>query len=250
MTARLEVWDGGKLSEVASATLPGGVGGKGAPKVLAMDAALSGEAPLVAVAASERRLLVYDLRALSKPLHDRASPLKMATRAVRLVGGEKLVVGSLEGRVAVDLLAEPDAEDRGAGKKYVSYAFKCHRVSAEEGAMDESEGTAVALGASGETISPVHALAAHPSQSRCVASGGGDGHAACWDVDAKRRLWLSGAYPAGVVGLDWAADGGCLAVVTSEAVEGGAANAGDSGRGRVYVRDMAASEYTPRPKKR
>lgn len=156
------------------------------------------------VITSERRVLVLDVR---KPgisdaknkhttqsfLHDRAPP----TLAHQLRGisatedGSQYVVGSTEGRVAVEWLEKSDKE---------SYSFRCHRV----------DGLAF----------PVNCIA-HNSRYGSFATGGGDGHVAFWDGEARKRIAQYPRYPTSIASIDFDSTSRRLAVAVSYTFEEG-----------------------------
>ena len=130
-------------------------------------AALAGTTLVVGTA--ERQLYFFDLRAGGAAAQrSRESSLKHQTRVLRAMpDGRGYIIGSIEGRCAVEYLA--DAEHAKA-----KYAFKCHRV-ADPATPGE------------DRIFPVNAIAFHPTHGS-FATGGGEGGVCVWDFKAKKRL--------------------------------------------------------------
>ncbi|KAH9261238.1 hypothetical protein BASA81_000942 [Batrachochytrium salamandrivorans] len=104
----------------------------------------------------------YDLRQLDSPVFARPSTLGHQIRSLKLVEhGQAMLIGSIEGRVAVENISQKLAPKR--------YAFKCHRQD--------------------DWIFPVNAIAVPPSSSSSVfATGGGDGTVCLWDSMLKKKL--------------------------------------------------------------
>lgn len=77
----------------------------------------------IAVATSERKVIIWDLRNMHQYLIRRESSLKYQTRAIKISPNkEGYVMSSIEGRVAVEYF-DPDTEVQ---KR--KFAFKCHRM--------------------------------------------------------------------------------------------------------------------------
>lgn len=77
----------------------------------------------IAVATSERKVIIWDLRNMQQYLMRRESSLKYQTRAIKISPNkEGYVMSSIEGRVAVEYF-DPDSEIQ---KR--KFAFKCHRM--------------------------------------------------------------------------------------------------------------------------
>jgi len=160
---------------------------------------------MLVVGTAERAIKFFDLRkgaegreALAKT---RESSLKHQTRVVRtFVDGTGFIVGSIEGRCAVDLLDD----DEHKAKKY---AFKCHRVP------DPSR-------PGEDRIFPVNAVAFHPVFGT-FATGGGDGTVLTWDWKAKKRLSKLRESETSVSSLAFNRDGTKLAIAVSYTWEQG-----------------------------
>jgi cell cycle arrest protein BUB3 len=111
---------------------------------------------LLAVACSGRRTCLVDIRRTgdsaweADAVLDRESSLKYQTRCLAFIpDGSGIAVGSIEGRVGIEYLAE-----LGRDATAKQFAFKCHR--------------------SGNMVYPVNAIAFHPVYGT-FATGGGDG---------------------------------------------------------------------------
>lgn len=126
----------------------------------------------VVFATSARTVRVLDTRKTGHFVHDKTPPtLQYQLRGLSAsADGAQYVVGSTEGRVAVEWLdgkAEP-------------FSFKCHRA----------DGLAF----------PVNAIA-HNGKYGSFATGGGDGHVAFWDGEAKKRIAQYSRYQTSVASL-------------------------------------------------
>jgi cell cycle arrest protein BUB3 len=110
----------------------------------------------------------------------------------------------VEGRVALEYLADDRPEEgQPAGKKR-SYAFKCHR-----GKVD------------GQTlVYPVNCVAYHPSYGT-FATGGCDGVVNLWDGANKKRITHLRQYPTSIAAMDFNHDGSVLAIAASYTYEQG-----------------------------
>lgn len=77
----------------------------------------------IAVATSERKVIIWDLRNMNQYLIRRESSLKYQTRAIKISPNkEGYVMSSIEGRVAVEYFdPDPEVQKR-------KFAFKCHRM--------------------------------------------------------------------------------------------------------------------------
>lgn len=77
----------------------------------------------IAVATSERKVIIWDLRNMHQYLIRRESSLKYQTRAIKISPNkEGYVMSSIEGRVAVEYFdPDPEVQKR-------KFAFKCHRM--------------------------------------------------------------------------------------------------------------------------
>jgi cell cycle arrest protein BUB3 len=113
---KLFLWDVRQSTPISELDLPG--------KAFSMDMDRNNQR--VVVATSGRRICFYDIRkGIAQMALERESSLKFQTRAVKFFPeGKGIVLGSIEGRVGVEFLAE-----LGIPAPMKRYAFKCHRVN-------------------------------------------------------------------------------------------------------------------------
>ena len=119
---------------------------------------------LMVVGTADRKIHVVDLRKPTEIFKQIPSPLKYQIRCVSCFPDQKgYLIGSIEGRVAVQHVREEDTSK--------NFTFKCHRVN---------QGTT-------SDIYAVNAISFHPVQGT-FATAGGDGSFSFWDKDVKQRL--------------------------------------------------------------
>lgn len=148
----LKYWD----IRAATKTPMGGV--QMSDKVFCMDV----RAPLLVVGTADRKLRVYDIRKPQEVFHEKMAQLKYQFRCLATFPDQSgYAVGSIEGRVSIDHVAEKDRK--------ADFAFKCHR--------DQENGV----------IYPVNSISFH-EQHGTFATAGGDGGFNFWDKDNKHRL--------------------------------------------------------------
>lgn len=205
------------------------------------------------VAMAERKVFVYELRALkaileqtgdtttpqqpisAQPWQQRDSSLKFMTRDVACMpDGTGFAISSIEGRCGVEWFDE-DAQEK-------NFAFKCHR---EKTTVQDENGEATEV----DIIYPVNALAFHPVLGSFV-TGGGDGVAAIWDPQTKRRIKQYEKRVASIAAMDTSADGKYLAIAISPGFEDGKeAEEPDPAQIQVLVRALDENEAKPKPVK-
>ncbi|KAK7397959.1 mitotic spindle checkpoint protein Bub3 [Neonectria punicea] len=194
--------------------------------------ALAASPTKVVVAMTGRVINIYDLNTIAelfasgstelKPWQQRESSLRYLTRAVACMPNDAgYATSSIEGRVAVEWF-EDTAESQAR-----KYAFKCHRQAATDG--------------DGDIVYPVNALAFHPVHGT-FASGGGDGTAALWDAEAKRRLKQYQKFPNSVAALAFSSDGKYLAVGVCPGFETGQEDYNGEGQTSVLIRELGDNE--------
>ncbi|KAK2712430.1 hypothetical protein QYM36_011200 [Artemia franciscana] len=183
--------------------------------------ALSGEK--LVVGTSDRKVLVWDLRAL-KILQRRESSLKYQTRCIRTFPNKQgYVLSSIEGRVAVEYFdVSPEVQKK-------KYAFKCHRI--KEGDKKEE-------------IYPVNAISFNEKYST-FATGGSDGFVNIWDGANKKRLCQFHRYPTGITSLSFSSQGSHLAIATSYNYEF-ETHPVPLPKDQIYVRPVSDAETKPK----
>ncbi|KAK4187096.1 WD40-repeat-containing domain protein [Podospora australis] len=204
--------------------------------------ALSASPSKLVVAMTARLVHIYDLPTLSSaiqsqssapptPWQTRESSLKFLTRAVACMPNDAgYATSSIEGRVAVEWFEDtPESQAR-------KYAFKCHRQAAPE---DEG---------GGDIVYPVNALTFHPVYGT-FASGGGDGTAALWDAEAKRRMRQYQKFPESVAALGFSNDGRYLAIACCPGFETGMEDYSGEGRTHILIRELSETEAKPKGSK-
>jgi len=180
----------------------------------------------VVVGTAQRKFLIWDLRNWDVCQQKRESNLKYQTRAVKCFpNGIGFVVGSIEGRVAVEYF-DPSAE---AQKK--RYAFKCHRQKADDI----------------ENIHPVNAIAFH-QKYQTFATGGSDGFVSTWDGFNKKRLCIYHRYPTTISALAFTDNGDKLAIGSSFLEESQVESGVYVPEPQIYIRNMDDSEIKPKSK--
>lgn len=144
----------------------------------------------VVVATSDRKVLIWDLRNMSRFEFRRESSLKYQTRAIKCFPNkEAYVMSSIEGRVAIEYFdSDPEVQKK-------KFAFKCHRV--KENNI--------------ELIYPVNAISFHNGYNT-FATGGSDGYVNIWDGFNKKRLCQFHHYTTSIAALAFSNDGSTLAI--------------------------------------
>ncbi|SMN17856.1 similar to Saccharomyces cerevisiae YOR026W BUB3 Kinetochore checkpoint WD40 repeat protein that localizes to kinetochores during prophase and metaphase [Maudiozyma saulgeensis] len=121
---------------------------------------------------NSKRLIIVEtghkLRLFEFPLQEYdegtsiASALKYQIRDVKLLPmTDGYVISSIDGRVAVEYLTEPDKQ----------FAFRCHRLNLKDT----------------QFVFPVNTLAFCPGTSK-ILTGGSDGAVSYWNLDTRRKL--------------------------------------------------------------
>jgi cell cycle arrest protein BUB3 len=166
--------------EVASVHLP--------ERIFAMDVFEH----LALFAVADGSLNLYDVRSMEQPISSRVSTIGHQIRCTRIFDrGTGVLIGSIEGRVAVENLdvSQPVAK---------RYAFKCHRVD--------------------ETVYPVNTIAVRSekgTQTPVFATGGGDATVVLWDASQKKRLLQYPDLETSCSYVDFSRDGNFLAIASS-----------------------------------
>lgn len=197
----LRFWDARVRDSTALSETP--VGGK------CFGLAPCGADAVIAIT-SARRVVIVDVRKPSEFTHDKVpTALTYQLRGISAnVDGSCYVVGSTEGRVAV----EWPAEQRRA------YSFRCHRL----------EGLSF----------PINCIG-HNSRYGSFATGGGDGHVAIWDAERKKRIVQYSRQSTSIASLDFSSDSSRIAVAVSYTFEEGEK---DHPPDSVYIRNVLDDE--------
>ena len=154
---------------------------------------------LLVAGTADRKLHIYDIRNATKAVKVVDSPLKFQSRCIAAFPDQSgFAVGSIEGRVGIQHVADRDREK--------NFAFKCHRDSPEVNTAGQPN-----------FVYSVNAIAFHPLFGT-FATCGSDGCYVYWDKDIKQRLKLfaklnnpitaatfnsSGSIFAYAIGYDW-----------------------------------------------
>ena len=187
----------------------------------------------VAVAGSNQSIHLFDIRRPTAPTSTRRSTLLHQSRCLRIrpappaAQSNCFALSSVRGRVAIDYFTEP-------APPLQPFGFKAHTSAPSE------------AGSGKPTAHPVHAMAFHPLHSNCLATGGGDGGVAVWDVDKRKRLcvWAGGRDRAelAVSSLSWSADGTRLALAAGYGWEYGEDGATAGKRNGIWVRRVEPTD--------
>ncbi|PXF48124.1 Mitotic checkpoint protein bub3 [Gracilariopsis chorda] len=163
---------------------------------------------------STRQIRLIDFRRPDLFLYDVIPPtLSYQLRGVSASrDGKQIVVGSTEGRVAVEYIDDPAR----------CYSFKCHRVD--------------------NLAYPVNCISHNPRYSS-FTTGGADGQVSFWDGDAKKRISQFSRYPTSVASLDFDAEVRRIAVAVSYTFEEGEK---DHPPDEVIVRAVNESHFVTR----
>ncbi|KAB1208063.1 Mitotic checkpoint protein BUB3.3 [Morella rubra] len=151
---------------------------------------LSGFNLMVAIGAS---IYVYDLRDLDKPVQSKDSHLDIRIRCVNSIPYSKgYVVGSVDGRVAVEIRYPSDPND-------VRYMFRCHPKS-KDGRYH---------------LVSVNDIVFNPLICGAFVTGDNEGYVTAWDARSRRRLFELPRYANSVAALSYNHVGQLLAVASS-----------------------------------
>lgn len=159
---------------------------------------------------SARRVLITDLRKSTEFIHDKIpTALTYQLRGISSNShGECYVVGSTEGKVALEW---PNQPNRG-------FSFRCHRLD--------------------DLAFPVNCIS-HCNRYGSFATGGGDGHVAVWDANKKKRIAQYPREPTSIASIDFSPDSRRMAVAVSYTFE---EMLKDSPPDRVYIRSVLDDE--------
>lgn len=146
---------------------------------------LSGFNLMVAIDSS---VIIYDFRSLRKSVHTKDVRIKCVRPILRYEG---FVVGSVDGRVALEYICESNL-DKG-------YAFRCHPKGKDGRHRVES----------------VNDIAFSPLNTGSFVTGDNEGYVIMWDACYKKRLFEFSRYPNSIASLSYNHDGFLLAVASS-----------------------------------
>ncbi|XP_019170529.1 PREDICTED: mitotic checkpoint protein BUB3.3-like [Ipomoea nil] len=146
---------------------------------------LSGFNLMVAIDSS---VIIYDFRSLRKSVHKKDIRVKCVRPILHYEG---FVVGSVDGRVALEYICESNL-DKG-------YAFRCHPKGTDGRNRVES----------------VNDIAFSPLNSGSFVTGDNEGYVIMWDACYKKRLFEFSRYPNSIASLSYNHDGFLLAVASS-----------------------------------
>lgn len=172
------------------------------------------------VGCSNRNVYIFDLKTMT--YIPRETSLKYQIRCVKPFADQQgYVIGSIEGRVAVEYL-DPSPE-----VQRQKYAFKCHRNKDSSGA---------------ELVYPVNSISFH-KKFNTFATGGSDGYVGIWDGRNKKRLVQFHKYPTSISSLCFSQDGSILAIASSYLGSSEEAkNERDFPPDRIYIRRISEHE--------
>ncbi|CAH9083142.1 unnamed protein product [Cuscuta epithymum] len=146
---------------------------------------LSDSSLMVAIDSS---VIIYDLRTLRKLVHRKDVKIKCVRN---ILSSEGFVVGSVDGRVALEYICESDM-DKG-------YAFRCYPKG--------TDGRRYAVA--------VNDIAFSPLSSGSFVTGDNEGYVIIWDAWHKKRLFELPRHPNSIASLAYNHDGLLLAVASS-----------------------------------
>lgn len=139
-----------------------------------------------AIAVANRRVVIFDLRNLTRPLAEQESTLRLPSRSISLFPDAKgYALGSIEGRVAIMYINADDA--------HKNFAFKCHRDNEKP-----------------QKVFSVNAIAFHPGYET-FATCGSDGSYTTWDHLSRSRLRPFFASNQPITAASFSHDGGLFA---------------------------------------
>jgi len=173
----------------------------------------------IAVATSESKVLIWDMRNLKSYLLRHL--LQHQPKCVKISPNKKIyVIGSNDGRVAVEYIK------RDPEKRKLRHVFRCHRMRSYEG----------------ECVFRVNSISFHSRYT--FATGGSNGSVNIWDGFSKHRLSQLYLYPLSIASLDFSDDGTKLAVGCSDLnVDGKPIN--KIPKPKIYVRTVKNEDVRP-----
>ncbi|RCI02514.1 hypothetical protein CU098_012254, partial [Rhizopus stolonifer] len=175
----------------------------------------------LAVALSDRKTFIYDIRDMTAPWQTRETSLRYQLKCVRLMpNGQGYACSSIEGRVAIEYF------DMAEEVQFKKYAFKSHRQTINDT----------------EVVYPVNSLAFHPKYGT-FASGGSDCVVNIWDGAHRKRIKNMTGYPDEIASLAFNHDGTKLAIASSYTFDEGER---DHAPDTVYIKLIHDHDVAPR----
>ncbi|KAI8336872.1 WD40-repeat-containing domain protein [Choanephora cucurbitarum] len=175
----------------------------------------------LAIALSDRKTLIYDIRDMTTPWQTRDTTLRYQLKCVRLMpNGQGYVCSSIEGRVAIEYF------DMAEEVQFKRYAFKSHRQTINDT----------------EVVYPVNSLAFHPKYGT-FASGGSDCVVNIWDGAHRKRIKNMAGYPDEIASLAFNQDGTKLAIASSYTFDEGER---DHAPDAIYIKQIQDTDVAPR----
>lgn len=172
---------------------------------------------ILVLGCSERENLVYDIRNLKLPFQRRPSSFKYMTRSVCCNQNfEGFVSSSIEGRTSVEYI-NPSQEAQSK-----NFTFKCHRQIQKDY----------------DIVYPVNDLKFHPIH-QTLATAGGDGVVAFWDIQVRKRLRVLNPSKINISSISFNVDGSMLAIATC---------AQEEAAGNIYVHALESNFAAPKLK--
>ncbi|KAK4512800.1 uncharacterized protein ATC70_003507 [Mucor velutinosus] len=175
----------------------------------------------LAVAMSDRKTHIYDIKNMSSPWQERETTLKYMLKCIRLMpNGQGYACSAIEGRVAFEYFdMSPEVQAK-------RYAFKSHRLTINDT----------------EVVYPVNSLSFHPKLGT-FASGGSDCVVNIWDGANRKRVKHMTGYPDEIASLSFNHDGSKLAIASSYTFDEGER---DHAPDTIFIKDISDSDVAPR----
>ncbi|GMT28281.1 hypothetical protein PFISCL1PPCAC_19578, partial [Pristionchus fissidentatus] len=150
--------------------------------------------PMACVALANKGIVIYNLENGPQEVKQIESPLKSQSRCISIFKDKNnglpcgFALGSIEGRVAIQLIEAPNPKD--------NFTFKCHRSAELVGGYQEIYG--------------VNDIGFHPSYGTLVTIGS-DGRYSMWDKDARTKLKTSDQHPLSLTKVSFHSSGMMMA---------------------------------------
>ncbi|KAJ3101623.1 hypothetical protein HDU97_001236 [Phlyctochytrium planicorne] len=179
--------------------------------------------PLMVVGTAERHVLIYNLNNPGTPFKQMQSPLKWQTRCIATFpNGAGFAIGSIEGRVGIQMAEEKDAS--------LNFSFKCHR--------DEKGSTF--------NVHSVNAISFHPVYGT-FSTAGSDGAFHFWDKDSKQRLKAFNPVNQSISATAFSRTGGIFAYAVSYDWSKGHEHHKQGSPNQIFLHAPKDEDIKPRP---